>query len=271
MNNIPKIAHFIYTMNSPISWLQTLSIDSFRKYNPDWKIILYMIKQTPDKLAPQNDVPDYTGPDYMDSMLRRWKFDELQIVDLDKWNIRKDIHGIQASDIIRMRLMRYVGGVYSDFDMLWTAPMNAFFNYYSTSFETAVCIHPNGHYNMSNVVSEPDGPFMRAFGIAQDNVGDVNNYQVFNSVLFRKLWPDKTILKAHYPRVMLIDYETFYPYSVYELQKLYKENDLKVLDWLNVSGVHWFCGHELSKDYINKEDYKRPCSMTKILKREGWI
>ena len=37
---IPKIAHFHWT-GGPMSWLRTVSIASFKKFNPDWEIRLH--------------------------------------------------------------------------------------------------------------------------------------------------------------------------------------------------------------------------------------
>jgi hypothetical protein len=267
MSKIPKIAHFVYTNRSPISWLQVLSVRSFHKYNPDWEIRLYLISQTPDELRKNTDVPDC--PDYMDTLIVL-PYLKIIFVDLDEWNIRKDIHGLMASDIIRCRLMYEVGGVYSDFDMIWLRPMRDFFRQHGSDFETSVCIHENGHYNMSNIISEPGGDFMRSTLIAQMNVGEINDYQCMNSVLFRQYWPTREILLKRFPRLLIIDYETLYPYSVYELERLYNNIDLSVLNDRRVIGLHWFCGHQLSKDYINSEDYTRECSMTEILKREDW-
>jgi hypothetical protein len=51
MKTIPKICHFIWTSKSPLSLLQLLSVVSFHKYNPDWRIVLYLIKQTPAELG----------------------------------------------------------------------------------------------------------------------------------------------------------------------------------------------------------------------------
>mgnify|MGYP000863621701 CR=1 FL=1 len=41
MNNIPKIVHFYWGKNNPLTFLQYLSVVSFREHNPGWKIKIY--------------------------------------------------------------------------------------------------------------------------------------------------------------------------------------------------------------------------------------
>ena len=56
---IPKKCH-LYWDGSPMSWLNLMTVDSFHKYNPDWKITVYLTKQSPGEIS--------TGPDYLDRL-----------------------------------------------------------------------------------------------------------------------------------------------------------------------------------------------------------
>jgi hypothetical protein len=81
--NIPKICH-LYWDESPMSWLQTITIKSFHRYNPDWKIIIYL----PEKRYVGNQlfVPKYTGKDYF-HLVKELDYVEFQTVSLKEFGI----------------------------------------------------------------------------------------------------------------------------------------------------------------------------------------
>jgi len=89
-------------------------------------------------------------------------------------------------------------------------------------------------------------------------------HQSFGVSLWSMLYPRLTNLSMRYRDCSAIRYKTFYPYSIFNLEKLYNENDISVIT-NDVVCVHWFNGHELSKKYINEEQYNKECSMTTIL------
>lgn len=247
---IPKKCHLIWTKGVPMSWLQTLTVGSFARYNPDWEITIYLIKEVK---GINTFVPDYKGEDYFGKISCR-----VVETDLNEWGIKNDKHGILASDQLRMKLLYKYGGVYSDFDMLWLRPL------FTCDFETTVCYYKD-HYNMSNIVSEPGGSFIKEIIEKQDKVIPPYTHQAFLTELFNREYPNPDDLVKRFPRVKLIPYKWFYPYSIYTLEELYKSN----IDCTSESyGVHWFNGHKLSQEYLKD---MVPCSLTSILKREGYV
>lgn len=256
---IPKNCFFIWTNHAPMSWLQALSVFSFHKYNSDWKIKIYVISQTPKELGAAY-MPDYIGKDYFPTLSG---FEHIEI-DLAEFGGRKDLHGIQLSDLLRVKLLHLFGGVYSDFDMLWLKPMSEF---PYKDFETTICQHPDGHHNNSNIVSEAKGKFLEKVITEQLNVKPPYDYQAFNTTLYNRLFPDFNRLKEEYPRLVKIPYSLFYPYSTYNMAQLFEQTDLTPLNG-DVMGIHWFNGNEISKRYVTRAI---PCSMTTILKKEGYL
>ena len=242
---IPKICHFIWTAGVKLSWLQALSVDSFRRHNPEWQIILHLISRARGK----NMCADYAGPNRFRSVI----FDHVVFHPSTK------LHGIQQSDLLRMQILFEHGGVYSDFDMLWLRPMLEF----PRGFETTVCWYKD-HYNMSNIVSEPDGPFLKDVIERQARVTS-KDYQAYLTEMFNREYPDVNALQKRFPRILAIPYNWFYPYSIYTLEQLYIDDiDLSA----GAYGIHWFNGHPLSQEYLRQP---KPCSMTTILKREGYL
>lgn len=242
---IPKICHFIWTAGAKLSWLQALSVVSFRRHNPGWQIFLHLISCAEGK----NMCADYDGPDHSD-------FNTFDRVD---YYPRTKLHGIQQSDLLRMQILYEHGGVYSDYDVLWLRPMIEF----PQDFETTVCWYKD-HYNMSNIVSEPGGPFLKDVIARQARVTS-KDYQAYLTEMFNREYPDVNVLQKRFPRILVIPYNWFYPYSIYSLEQLYLEDiDLTA----GAYGIHWFNGHPLSQEYLRQP---KPCSMTSILRREGYI
>ncbi len=176
-----------------------------------------------------------------------------------------NITGVQLSDICRLDELFYWGGVYSDFDTLWLKPVESI----DLDFETSLCYYSgNGaHYNQSNIISEPGGRFIKDILSLQTTVNPPYDYQAFNTQLLNAHFPPELVRKK-YPRVRFIGYKLFYPYCIYSLEDLYLKN-IPVSE--EAIAVHWFNAHKMSKDYINKEDYSRDCSMTELLINEGYI
>lgn len=248
---IPKKCHLVWNKHKPMSWLQSLTARSFFRYNPDWEITVHLIV---NKLKENIYTNDYEGEDFFDLVKLTAKIKEVRI--------EGDFCSIQASDILRMKILYEHGGIYSDFDMLWLKPMSEF----PQDIETTVCYYPGPgfHYNMSNIVSMPGSKLLKDVIEKQTRVTS-KDYQAYLTEMFNREWPFPEGLSAQYPGVKFIPYETFYPYSIYELDTLY-ESDIDLTE--KAFGVHWFNGHPLSQNYIkNMQD----CSMTSILKREGYL
>ena len=84
--------------------------------------------------------------------------------------------------------------------------------------------------------------------------------------MLNSLFENDLVVLNDYPRMLSIDYSVFCPYSIFDLELLYNRTDLSVLH-SGIMGVHWFNGHELSREYVdeNIKGFKRPCSMTEII------
>ena len=276
MKGIPKICHLTWTKGSPMSLLQSFTVDTFLKYNPDWRVIVHLVNKPTQQLGENIYVPDYVGKDYF-YRVEQQKV-EIHEVDLEEEGIDwKDKATMQISDILRIKYLYEVGGVYSDFDMLWLRPMTNFALIQRIGdpldFETTACFYEGtfGHHNNSNIVSRPGGGYLKSILDAQKEQTPPYSHQAFNTDLLNKMYPTYHDVTPLFPKVMAIAYQTFYPYSIYRLDLLYDYVVMKILDSHTVMGVHWFNGHEKSQKYVSQDKYTSRCSMTKILKREGLI
>ena len=139
-------------------------------------------------------------------------------------------------------------------------------------FECNICLYNQiiGHHTISNLIGEAGSPFLKSIIEDQNKVKRPYVDCSFSTNLLNKKYPVLNDIISKFPRVLALKYETFYPYSVFNMKQLWIENDLKPLESKNVMCVHWFNGQPLSKEYINRGNFDFDCSMTSIIKKEGY-
>jgi hypothetical protein len=252
-----------------------LTVASFHKYNPDWGIYVYEPTVSHKELAKNTYIPDYIGKDYY-PLIREMDYVRVVKFDLDEFGIKSDSHGIQCSDQWRARILYRDGGMYSDFDVLWLKPM--------TEFDKVECIgnprdfsdmvslsqYTRGYHSNSNLISDKGSPLLSDLIERQKLVKPPYAHQAYYLDIINKAYPTLDSIRKVYPRVLAVQYKTFFPYGLFDLKRLYSGNDLSPITNKDVMAVHWYNGAGESKNYVNKADYNRPCSMTTILKKEGW-
>lgn len=265
MKNIPKVLH-LYWDRSPMSWLQTMTVDTFHKHNPDWTINVYVPIQSYE--GKNTYIPDYIGEDFFPRVENNPTVNIIEI-DLNDFCIRKDLHNILRSDILRYRLLYDQGGVWSDFDILWLKPITYLSEIANRDFDTIVCTHDKHmHYNIGVLMSSMLHPFYKILidkcNAIQRVANAKPNHQEYGVVMWQSLFPKVATMLKTYPDMVKIDYPVFYPYSIHEMGRLYTLLDLSVIN-KNTMCIHWFNGHELSKRYVNGKPIYVNCSMTKII------
>ena len=117
-HNIPKIA-FSFWEGPEFTYLNYLTIFSFAKYNPDYRIIIYTTNDTPicDKTMFQSVVKYHNLYDFNE--LRKIPNVEVQVVNIkDLINYDGVLTPVWKSDIIRIWKLYEHGGIYLDFDIL---------------------------------------------------------------------------------------------------------------------------------------------------------
>lgn len=278
MNYIPKILH-LYWDRSPMSELQTFTITTFHRLNPDWIINVYIPLQP--YVGKTNYVPGFTGKDYF-YLIPNMPFVNIILFDLDSFGINQSLHNILRSDIFRYKILYHNGGVWSDFDVIWLKPMSymsniaSFGNVPISDMEACVCMFgtTEPHHNISIIISREKSEFIKSLidetDILQSALPEVLEHQLFGTNMLDRLYPTLHSITSRFNNVVGLKYETFYPYSIFDMEKLWLRNDLSPIND-NVMAVHWFNGHKLSKDYINNNSPVLECSMDSILKREKLI
>jgi hypothetical protein len=263
-----------------MSMLQTFTVTSFHKYNPDWEITIHMPEKKYDGNMRFNFIPDYVGEDYFHT-ISGLDYVNINIIDLDAYGIRKDIHDILRSDIFRYHILYDEGGVWSDFDVIWLKPMEYFNN---------IEVHGNGPvieadaivsfikgttggHSIGILIHRQYDKYAKALVEATKKVKPPFSHEVFGGTMLNNNFPTLESM-SKFGNIVGARFETYYPYNIHPprptIQKLYQGVDISCIND-NVMCVHWYNGHILSKNYVNNDGFKRDCSMTTILKTEGHI
>ena len=279
MDQIPKQLH-LYWDGSNMSRLQTFTVESFHKLNPDWKINIYMPETKYNGSMRFAFIPDYKGPDYFHTIVQLDYVNVIKI-DLNTYGIQSDLHGILRSDIFRYHILYNIGGVWSDFDVFWLKSMEHFRNieyHGNTPIEEVTdvvsFIHgTGGGHSIGIMIHAKNTAYMRSVLETVKSVKPPYKHETFGSVMLSTYYPTLDSLSI-FDGVIGTRFETYYPYNIHPpkptISKLYNGNDLSCIN-NNVMCVHWYNGHKLSKQYVNNDGFNRDCSMTTILKNEGLI
>jgi hypothetical protein len=277
MELIPKELH-LYWDESGMSKLQMFTVTTFHKHNPDWKINVYVSKQ--DYKGKAKYIPNYKGIDYFPA-LKQLDYVNVTTINLDDYGISHALHGILRSDIFRYHILYTIGGVWSDFDVLWLKPMEHFRNieyHGDTPIEEVTdvvsFIHgTGGGHSIGIMIHAKNTAYMKSVLETVKNVKPPYKHETFGSIMLSAHYPTIDSL-AKYGNVIGARFETYYPYNIHPpnvtIQKLYNGVDLSCIN-NNVMCVHWYNGRRESKQYVNKNGYAKNCSMTTLLKQEGCI
>jgi hypothetical protein len=222
-------------------------------------------------------VPDYTGKDYFDEIK---KYVEIKEINTEDYHIKGDIPEILKSDIFRYNILHEKGGIWSDFDVLWIKPIEHILNINSyvadskiEEMEGCVCMHytTSGFHSIAVLIFAQKSRFLETLIKRTTYLQGEEKikYQKFGTNMLNELFPTYNDIRIQYKNIIALPYATFYPYDTQKLQTLYSDNELRYLKMSTV-GIHWFNGSTLAKDYVNNGLFK-PCSMTTILKKEGWL
>mgnify|MGYP006921406966 CR=1 FL=1 len=245
----------------PMSYLHTLTLISFHRLNPDWRIVVYnFIYPSEPSYAPK--YIHYRGEDHF-KYVRTWEWVEIHDVKVEP----TEIHSILVCDKWRREVLYENGGVYSDFDVLWIKPIEYLKNikYIGDidNFTSLVSYYEliKGFHNVSVLISEKESPFDKVIIDEQAKVTTYYDDQAFGTTLLNRIYPE--LKDIPYP-VLAVPYETFYPYSTYNLRQLFIDDDLSVITE-NTIAVHWFNGNPLAKMFINNSLYDNKCSLNSLI------
>lgn len=264
--NIPKILNLYWGLNSKLSYLHYLTVYSFNKLHPEWKINLYVPKYPSksvysDKIKKEHIL--YSGTDYFNELI---KIKNLNIIEVDfkDFGFLNDTSEVFKSDFLRYYILYKEGGIWSDFDILYFKPV------YSCqlkgylivgnhlNFDTAIIYRDLGYHQIGFFISSKSNSYFEYLHKQAYRFFNEFDYQSIGANMINYLFPNFKSIKRIFKNLNIIDLRAYivFPFLTNYLGKLYYETKY---NWLREEtiGIHWYYGHPLSKIFLEQLDKNR--------------
>ncbi|HYH03953.1 MAG TPA: hypothetical protein VEC37_12680 [Bacillota bacterium] len=249
LHKIPKIAHF-YWGNDSISYLRFLSIYSFKKFNPDWEIRLYfpVVKYRGVKTwgTPEHS-GQFSGLDYMPELLNLPI--EKIAVDFTDYGLDNNVPESFKADFLRWHLLATVGGLWSDFDIIYFRPMDHLgLNKAHYKFlDTIVCLREipgEVYHSIGFLLGAPENRYYQFIFKQIASFINLGNYQSIGSSIPNTYFPSITSIRERFPDLHLanLPMDVVYPIDYTMVPYLFHTGYLHYLSEACI-GLHWFAGH----------------------------
>jgi hypothetical protein len=218
------------------------------------------------KTGEQND--KYTGKNYFDE-LKNINNVNIHYIDFDKIPFsRKEASEVIKSDYFRLYILNNYGGLWSDFDIIYTNNVEKYHNLRKKSPVRNMVIY-RYWWKELNKYSIPVGLFLsnKNNSILTTILKHIERYyhpdyyqclgcQMFQHIFNKEHYTDsKDVLKQmKLTELWLEDAYCYLPFKWNELDMMFKNPDVqpeKIEADPNVFGIHWFNGAKDAKDYCN--------------------
>jgi GT2 family glycosyltransferase len=258
---IPK-RMFFYWGNSTMSWMRYMTLYSFKKYNPDWEVFLYIGSDIQQKVWRENIQQDsfcYKGPNYMH------KVAELGIHIMSAGS--HDLPPEHSSDIFSWEMLYKHGGFYSDMDVLFIRDCNGFYEQVK-NYDSLICYFDN-YYSIGFMASGGNNSYFR--GIYHAAIANCShaNYQSAGNLSMNLVARTPADIERLYPQYKLYVIPKNIVYHINQLDVLYHSTYTNYP--LEAVGIHWYGGHAYSQAFnsaVNVDNYKNTSNtMTHYLRK----
>lgn len=259
LTKIPKVVHF-YWGNEKLSYLRYMSVYSFRKLNPDWKIKIH-VPGVLSMIAPTWGSDEQKNAGIENNYWSKLNNLNVEIVEIPPFNnFDNNAHEVHKSDYYRWELLCSEGGVWSDIDIVYINPMNnmlenvpqeknidAGFSRYAKK----------GKYAIGFMLASAGNTFFKKIHELSNTHYDASKYQSIGSELINNNWncPEKLIKQNPNNTFLLMDEKCVYP--IINIPRFFDPMDDKlkaILKDSNVLGLHWFAGHPKSQQFESAID-----------------
>jgi glycosyltransferase involved in cell wall biosynthesis len=259
LKNIPKVAHF-YWGAEKMSYMRYMTINSFKKMNPDWSVKLYIPKQLNSEKTwkdsfHQSDTEDYLSEgDYFEKL----KEMAIKIIKVDFPEHIKRLGEAQKSDYLRWRVLYKEGGLWSDMDIIYHSPIsNIYINKMKNKeVDNTISIIPDtgNSHQIGFYLSRPKNPMFKELCMLSSTKRDITMYQDLGCYLLnRYLGTQEKINNKFDIKTINMDQNVVYKFDHQNLKKIY-DCDIfkeKYLSDKTTIGIHWYGGAKISQEYNN--------------------
>jgi len=270
LNKIPKIAHF-YWGGKRMSYLQFMSICSFWRNNPEWKIKLHTSYSQTKKITWDSKEQEYQD-NYDDFSVKITELPiEIKYHNFKDYGFSENLSEVHKSDILRLKVLAEEGGVYSDTDVLYIRPIEALSinKIENSDRDTVVSICYYGH-SIGFLMSSPKNQYFSSLykECKSRFVKSDLPYQYFGVEMINRKYIELASIPG-YP--CNIEMNSVYPFDATKIFSIFKENDLSKITEQTV-GIHWYAGHPLAGEFLNSTNGGRKnlpnCILSTLLKKQ---
>lgn len=281
----PKLAHF-YWDGSNFSYLNLMTIISFNRHHTAWRLNVFCPKNPTKVKSWKGDEQkeEYTGKDYFDE-LKKIPNLTIHYIDTDSLPFtHKTASEIIKSDFFRLYVLNKYGGLWSDFDIIYTGNVEKYhvekMSGKNANKSMVLYRYPieGRDYNIFPVglfLSQKNNSILGTIIKNIDMFYNPDSYQslgcqMFQFIFNKQSYKDaKDILKQmKLPELFFGDANCYLPIKWNELDNLYVHEDRKIEEFegsSEVFGIHWFNGATASKQYCNNLDIENAKKTQKCL------
>ena len=250
--DVPKVANFFWT-GAPLSWLRSLTIQSFADTNPDYEIRLWQMNQPALisyrkrwKTAETLDYLNYDGPDFTGD-LRKCKVDIREYIPIHPRVLPPNFH----CELWRWATAFADGGWFFDMDFLFVDKLP------ETKSSLVVCLSES-QLTVGAFACIPGLRFFRDVWFRADKSTDIMDYQAAGSVAWANtLGGSSEVSGRNWESLFKQQYElepqclplrAFYPTDWRSIDLLWKPAMPLSLPAETVA-LHWFGGSPESQKW----------------------
>ena len=249
LKHIPRIAHF-YWGGGPLSYLRFLSVSSFKKQNPEWKIMVH----TP---AVSSSAPSAWANNIKHDFCNQLGSLDVTVIahDFDSYGFTNQAHEVHKSDFLRWRLLAEQGGLWSDIDIFYVRPIDNLKEntVENSNINVALCpLKPPHKHTVGFMLASKDNAFYQS--ISQLAVANYNKdmYQCIGSDLINGRFETLESFGQRFPnnQFIFLDKRCVYTITSKTIELFYQATN-KRHNNSEIIGYHWFGGHPRSQEFEN--------------------
>ena len=251
MNLIPKRIYF-YWGGKSLPFLRYMTILSFRKYNPDWKIIL--CQPTSENLSQNYNWPGKENkndlssiPNYFDKL--QGIVDEFRTVDMTSFGLPNNLPEVTKSDFYRLNLLANECGVWMDMDIIFFHPLE--YAFLKTDHRVYICYQPNlpgtpPYHSIGLLMSAPyNDSWKNLLFYAKQHIMDYD-YQAIGSPFYKKYLDETAFEVCNFSNNIV--YPIRWPDKIWHRPAEVSLQELKP----ETIGIHHYAGHFITAEFQAK-------------------
>uniref|UniRef100_A0A6M3XLS9 Putative glycosyltransferase n=2 Tax=viral metagenome TaxID=1070528 RepID=A0A6M3XLS9_9ZZZZ len=238
-----------------------MTVFSFIKFNPDWKVVVYYPKIVfygEIWRGKEQKGNSYIGKDYFDEL------NKLPNVSIEKVYLAlPNTSEVFKSDVFRLYNLYYSGGVWCDFDILFIEPMNNLFlnkKRYS-HIDVVLCCHKDNYIGF--LMGRRYTKFYKSVMTRiPEKINELFDYTKLLDTVYPRIKSSHRLLKYGREIIANLDMDAVYPIHWQDFYKLTDTSGLICSPY--TIGIHWYGGSNL----MNRHEKDVPCSCTNFICRK---